>query len=115
MQIIKQCKSLSSSLCSFLLSSVSSSLLGLNNPLSTLFLYTLTLRSSLNANDQVSHPYKTTGQILVLYTLTVIFLDSQREDKGFCTERQQALPDFTQLLIYEYRTQKYLRKTVAGI
>jgi hypothetical protein len=37
-------------------------------------------------------------------------VDSQLEDKTFCTERQQALPDFSQLLIYEFRTQKYLRK-----
>jgi hypothetical protein len=47
--------------------------------------------------------------------LIVIFLDSQIEDKRFCTERQEALPHFSQLLIYEYRTQKYLRKAVVCI
>jgi hypothetical protein len=26
--------------------------------------------------DQVSHPYKTTGKIIVLYTLISVFLDS---------------------------------------
>jgi hypothetical protein len=31
--------------------------------------------------DQVSHPYKTTGRIMVLYILTFTFLDSRREDK----------------------------------
>jgi hypothetical protein len=31
--------------------------------------------------DQVSHPYKTTGRITVLYILTFTFLDSRREDK----------------------------------
>ena len=61
-------RSLSSSLCSFLHSPVtSSSLLGLNILLSTLFSNTLSLRSSLNMSDQVSHPYKTTGRITVLY------------------------------------------------
>jgi hypothetical protein len=31
--------------------------------------------------DQVSHPYKTTGRIMVLYVLTFTFLDSRRDDK----------------------------------
>ena len=53
-------KSLSSSLCSFLHSPLTSSLLGPNIPLNTLFSNTLSLRSSLSVNDQISHPYKTT-------------------------------------------------------
>ena len=53
-----------SSLCSFLHSSVTSSLLGPNNLLNT-----LSLCSSLNVSDQVSHPYKPTGKIIVLYIL----------------------------------------------
>ena len=60
-------RALSSSLCSFLHSSVTSSLLGPNILLNTLFSNTLSLRSSLNVSDQVSHPYKTTGKIIVLY------------------------------------------------
>jgi hypothetical protein len=36
--------------------------------------------------DQVSHPYKTTGTIIVLYILTFVFMDSKLEDKRFCTE-----------------------------
>jgi hypothetical protein len=35
--------------------------------LSTLFSNTLSPRSSLNVSDHVSHPYKTTGKIIVLY------------------------------------------------
>jgi len=47
---------LSSSLCSFLQSPVPSSLLGPNIHLNTIFLNTLSLHSSLNEIDQVSHP-----------------------------------------------------------
>jgi len=49
--------------------------------------------------DQVSHPYKTTGEIIVLFTLIFIFLDSKWKDKKFCTEYQQAFTDFNLLLI----------------
>ena len=58
--------SLSSSLCNFLHSLVPSFLLGPNILRNTLFSNTLSLRSSLNISDQVSHPYKTTGKIVVL-------------------------------------------------
>jgi len=53
----KQYRSLSSSLCNFLHSPVTSSLLGPNTLLNTLFSNTLSLRSSLNVSDQVSHPH----------------------------------------------------------
>jgi hypothetical protein len=58
----KQYRSLSSSLCSFLHSPVTSSLLG-PSILNTLFANTLSLCSSLIVSDQVSHPYKTIGKI----------------------------------------------------
>ena len=74
----------SSSLCSFHHSSVTSSLLDPNNLLSTLFSNILSLRSSLNVLDHVSHPYKTTGKSILLYIL--IFLDRKLKDKRFCTE-----------------------------
>ena len=51
-------RSVSFSLCSFLHSLVTSSFLSPNIPLSTLFLNNLSLRSSFNVGDQVSHPYK---------------------------------------------------------
>jgi hypothetical protein len=60
-------RSLSYSICSFLHFPVPSFLLGPNILLSTLFSNTLSLLSSLNVSDQVSHPYKTTGKIIVLY------------------------------------------------
>ena len=58
-----------SSLCSFLHSPVTSSLLDPNTLLSTLLSNTFSLRSSLNVSDQVSHPYKTTDKIVLLCTL----------------------------------------------
>jgi len=70
-------RSLNSSLCSFLHSPVTTSLPGPNMLLSTLFSNTLSLRSSLDVSDQVSHPYKETGNITVLYILTFKFLDSK--------------------------------------
>jgi hypothetical protein len=35
---------------------------------------------------KVSHPYKATGKIMVLYIFIFIFLNSKLEDKRFCTE-----------------------------
>ena len=61
--------SLSSSLRSFLHSLATSSLLGQNILLRTVLSNTLSLHSSVNVSDQVSHPYKTTGKIIVLYIL----------------------------------------------
>jgi hypothetical protein len=48
---------------------VTSSLLGPNILLRTLFSNTLSLCSFLNMTDKVSHPYKTTGRGMVLYLL----------------------------------------------
>ena len=70
----EQYKSVSSSLCSFLHSPDTSPLLGPNFPLNTLFSNTLKLRSSLNVSDQVSHPYKTKGRIIILYIFVFKFL-----------------------------------------
>jgi len=79
-------KSLSSSICSFLHSPVTVSLLRPDILLSTLFLKILNLRSSLNMSNKVSHPYKTICIITVLCILIFKFLDSKLEDKRFCTE-----------------------------
>jgi hypothetical protein len=57
--LAEEYRSVSSSLCRFFHSPITSSLLGPNILHSTLFSDTLSLRSSLNVSDQVSHPYKT--------------------------------------------------------
>jgi hypothetical protein len=53
---------------------------------STLFSNTLNLCSSLNVRDQVWQPYRTTGNIIVLYILIFTFFYNRREDKKFWTE-----------------------------
>jgi hypothetical protein len=55
---------LSFSWCNFVHSPVTASLFGPNILLRTLFSYTLSLCSSVNVKDQISHPYKTTGRII---------------------------------------------------
>jgi len=67
-------KSFRSSLCDLLHSPVTSSLPGPNILLNTMFSNTLSFLSSGNVNDQVSHPYKTTGKIIVLYILIIIII-----------------------------------------
>jgi hypothetical protein len=52
-------------LCSFLHFPDTSSVLGPNILLRTLFSNTRSLCSSLSMKDQVSHPYKTTGWVMV--------------------------------------------------
>jgi hypothetical protein len=54
---------------------------GLNILLSSLFSNTLSLCSSLNVKDQVSHPYNITGKTTVFYILIFTFLGS-RQDKS---------------------------------
>jgi hypothetical protein len=61
-----------SSLCSFLQPPI----FGPN------ILNTLSICSSLNARDQVSHPYRTTGKIILLCILIYMFLTADEKIKG---------------------------------
>jgi hypothetical protein len=56
---------------------------------------TLSLCSSFDAEDQVSHPYGNTGKIAVL----LLILDSKREDKDFELNGSKGFPIFNMLLI----------------
>jgi hypothetical protein len=76
---------ISSSLYSFLNFPVTSSRLGPNSLLSTLISNILIIRSSFNVSNHVSHPYKTTCKIIILYNLIFIFSDRKVEEKGVCT------------------------------
>ena len=67
----------SSTLCNFHHFPVISSLSAPNIFLSTLFLNTLNLCSSLNVRDQVSQSYNAISNIIVLYVLTFSFLENR--------------------------------------
>jgi hypothetical protein len=66
---------------SFLQPPVTSSLLGSNIFLSTLFPKTLNLCSFLNVRQQISHPYETTDKNYSLVYFNLYILDSRQEDK----------------------------------
>ena len=73
-----------SSLCNFLHSPVTSSLLDPNTLLNTLFSNTVSLRSSLNVSDQVSHPYvQVTLTCKMLYIFNSTRLVSVHPDDGY--------------------------------
>lgn len=71
----------STSLHKFLLPLVTSSLLGPKIFLSTQLSSNLSLCSSLNVRDQLSHAHKRRMKIRVLYILIFTFLDRKREGK----------------------------------
>jgi hypothetical protein len=81
-------------LCSFLRSPFSS-----NIPFSTLVCNTRSLCSSFNARDQVSCPHRITGKIIILCILIFMLFNSRWENTRLWTEWQQALPEFSLLLI----------------
>jgi hypothetical protein len=65
----------------------------------TLFSNIFMLCSSLHLREEVSHPYKTTGKIKVLYTWTFILLHSNCEHRRFWTKCWQAFPKINLFLI----------------
>jgi hypothetical protein len=77
---------------------VISSLLDPNIPINTLFSHTLSLMFLSQCGWPNFIPTKT-SKIIVPCILIFIFLGSKLEDKRFCTEWEQAFPDFKLLLI----------------
>jgi len=77
---------------------VTSSLLGPNILLNTMFSNTLSFLSSRNVSNKF-HTHTKQQEKLVPYILIFKFLDSNLEDKRFCTKWQQAFPDFNLHLI----------------
>jgi hypothetical protein len=65
---------------------VTSSLFGPNILLSSLFSNTPSPRFSVNVRDQVSHPYRTTGKVIVVFIIIFTFFDGRRKDRRFWTE-----------------------------
>jgi hypothetical protein len=92
----EECELWNSSLCSFLQPPITSSFLGPNILLSTLFNNTLSLCSSLNVRDQVSHPHKTTGKIMILHFLIFMYFE----------EHQYSIKIKWKLRMEEYRDRK---------
>jgi hypothetical protein len=70
-------------LCIFLHPPVTSSLLGPDILLSTLFSHTLSLCSSLYLRDCISRSCRTTGKVVALHILIFTFLYNRREDKWY--------------------------------
>jgi hypothetical protein len=68
------------------------SLFGPNILISTLYLNTITLCSSLNVRDQVSYLYRNTGKIIILYILIFTFLDSLVSHLSHKTQEQVIEP-----------------------
>ena len=103
---VEGCNLWSSSLCNFLESAVSSSLLGPNIFLSTLFPNTFSLRSMSKEWNQVSHPYKTTNKITVLCIFIFTFWHSKRKDKSISPPKEVTQSDTLTLLYSKFETGK---------
>jgi hypothetical protein len=96
-------RSISSSLCNLLHSPVTSSLLGSNILLNTLFSNTLSLRSSLNVSDQVSHTYidALISQIyfgMKLYMFRTVPLSIMRSYSLYSDDEQRNCPKHVDLM-----------------
>ena len=75
-------KSWGSPLRGFRHPSVTSFIWSPNMILNTLFSNTLSLHFSVNWRDQVSHPYKPTSKVIVLYTLITALLGMKSEERS---------------------------------
>jgi hypothetical protein len=76
----------------FLKSPVTSPLLGPNVLLSTLFLKTLSLGSSLHEQEEASNPYKIINKMKLLFILLYLVLDGRRLGKGLLNRMVANVP-----------------------
>ena len=102
-------KSFSTSLCNFLHPPVTSSLIGPNILLNTMFSNTLNFLSSRNVNDQVLHPYKTTGKIIVKLVHLVGFIIRMFHDAR-PPERQKHVPCVLLFLLQPTNAQLFRKR-----
>ena len=93
---------------SFLQCSVTSSFLGPNNFLSTLFSNTLSLRSSLNMTDQASQLYTTVGKIIVLHNWKFYIFGEQTERQKILHQMIARIPWFQSTLHFSMNGDFYI-------
>jgi hypothetical protein len=110
MIFVKQCRSLRSSLCSFLHYPVALSLSGPNILRSTLFSNILNLRFFLSVKDQVSHPNKTTGKIIVWYISIFIFIVLRNGRQKDSAPKDASIP-FLQSVLSFFRNGILIRQS----
>ena len=53
------------------------------------------LNSFLNVRDQVSHPYKPPGKVIVFCILTSVILETKQEDKWYWIKQEQVFPELS--------------------
>jgi hypothetical protein len=95
-------------LCSFLQIPVTSSILSPNNFLNTLLLNTLSLCSSLNARHQVSHPYRTTGKIIIICIVHAFSYPKGSARNGVLMIQYSKFP--FPLFCYNYITERFISR-----
>jgi hypothetical protein len=64
--------------------------------------------SPLNVSDQVSHPYKNRKSYSSVYLNLYIF-NTQLDHKGYRNEWMQTFPEFNALLIYTWKSLRFIR------
>ena len=104
----KKYKSRSFLLCSFLPSFITSSLLGWNVFLNSLFSNTLSCVLLFMWQTKIHTCIKQQATVIGLYILIFLVLDSKLESRTFCTESQHEFPEFNLPLLVQFVMQHWL-------